>query len=127
MTIIDYPTPEEKKSMWYSHEDLEGFKRVLAQDVSKFSQMVKGATFDSLTKHDLLHSMGLETFLQQDFTKRVLRMRKAHLLRILIEQDRQRTFNTNNVEDIARLSAISSCRSMRRSHAIAVWHMEHSV
>lgn len=126
MTIIGYPTPEEKKYMWYSHEDLEGFKRVLAQDISKCSQMVNGATSDLLTEHDLLHSMGLESFLQQDVTKRIIRMRKAHLQRILFEQDRQRILNTYSVEEIARLSAISSGWSMRRSHAIAVLHMKHS-
>lgn len=52
MTTIDYPTPDEKKAMWYSNEDLETFKRDLHRDVVKCYGILDVTSFDMLSKDD---------------------------------------------------------------------------
>lgn len=54
MTIIDYPTPDEKKAMWYSHEDLDIFKRVVNNDVVKCRGILDVTRFDMLSENDFL-------------------------------------------------------------------------
>ena len=127
MTIVDYPTPDEKKAMWYSNEDLETFKHDLHRDVGKCYKILDVTNFHMLSKDDFLHFIGLESFIAQGLIRQICVMKKVHRCRILIEQARQRNFNVYSFEELARVSAIGSIWSRRRSHAIAVEHMNISV
>eukprot|EP00804_Cyclotella_cryptica_P024146 CCRYP_015576-RA/>CCRYP_015576-RA protein AED:0.46 eAED:0.46 QI:0/-1/0/1/-1/1/1/0/154 len=120
MIVIAYPTLEEKKARWYSTEELSNFKHVLSHDVSKCFGMVDEARLGLLSKDDVMHSIGLESFLAQGLTNYICLMKKVHLHRVLIEQALQTNLNAYSAEELAHASVISSHWSRRRSYAIAV-------
>eukprot|EP00804_Cyclotella_cryptica_P004751 CCRYP_016247-RA/>CCRYP_016247-RA protein AED:0.14 eAED:0.14 QI:0/-1/0/1/-1/1/1/0/157 len=120
LILIDYPSLEDKKSLWYSKEDFDMFKLVLARDISNCSELIEDATSGLLSDDDSLHCIGLESFVSRGMAQHIAHVKKNHLYRILFEQARQRYLNAYNADALARVSTISSRWSRRRSRAIAV-------
>jgi hypothetical protein len=113
---IDYPTLGELGEKWYSRRDKQYFRRVLAHDIVMCSRMLsmKATSGESLSEHEMIQCLGLESMLSFDIALRVYLTRRNHLNQILREPAH------DEVEQLAHVSQLSSQESRTRSHKIAV-------
>ena len=119
MKLVPYLTDDEKTDLWYSNQDESAFKRQLWKDVAKYSAMfVQSRDY----KGKLIYCVGIDHLLSRDTLQKYRENQKAklnHKVMVLGVQELQRRHGMNRPEDLAKISARSSCEAKERAQKVA--------
>ena len=110
MNLVKPLSRDDKRSMCYSHDEYDIFKRKLVRDALK---ILLGEYKDD----DKIRSVGLEKVMAGRLIKET---QVKHVRTILREQELQDMRGVTDVEALSRLSYSSSEWSRRRAHNLAV-------
>jgi hypothetical protein len=121
---VSYPTAEAKQERWYNLEDLCKFRTILAHDIHRCSRMLISKSEQGLgmSEDERDQCVGIEHFLSCDAKQKIVELaavKKRHLYVVLMEQARQKHFHIDCVEELERVSKMSSHRSRQRSFIMA--------
>jgi len=112
-----YIVPQESssKSMFYSREEIDTFKRNLQHDIHQMRRHF--ASGEETSREVLYDCMGLENFASQDVLRRIVTKRRAHVNAVLQEQQRG---TNSSINSIAMVSMIYSRWARQRAEKIAL-------
>ena len=114
-----YIIPQDStKSMFYSQEDIDIFKRNSYRDALQMRRHF--ASGEEISGDVLYDSMGLENFASQDVHQRIVMKRRAHISAVLQEQQRG---TNSSIDSIAMVSMIYSGWARMRAEKIALSYM----
>ncbi|KAL7486744.1 hypothetical protein ACHAW6_012339 [Cyclotella cf. meneghiniana] len=125
LKFMHYPSSMETHARWYNKDDRIRFLEARARDVMKCSRLViaKMEQNGRLSAEDRVQFIGLEQSLKQNIHCIII-LRKNHVRRILLEQQRQHRFNECSEEQLAQISEASSKLSRALARRLAVSSME---
>ena len=113
-----YMIPQDSnKSMFYSEDDIDIFKRNSYRDALQMRRHF--ASGEEISREVLYDCMGLENFASQDVFRRIVTKRRAHVNAVLQEQERG-TNSYININSIAMVSMIYSQWARQRAEKIAL-------
>ena len=111
-----YMIPQDSnKSMFYSEEDIDIFKRNSYRDALQMRRHF--ASGEEISREVLYDCMGLENFASQDVLRRIVTKRRAHVNAVLQEQQRG---TNSSINSIAMVSMIYSRWARQRAEKIAL-------
>ena len=112
-----YIVPQESssKSMFFSREEIDTFKRNLQHDIHQMRRHF--ASGEEISREVLCDCMGLESFASQDVLQRIRMKRRAHVNAVLQEQQRG---TNSSINSIAMVSMIYSRWARQRAEKIAL-------
>ena len=111
-----YMIPQDSnKSMFYSEEDIDIFKRNSYRDALQMRRHF--ASGEEISREVLQDYMGLENFASQDVLRRIVTKRRAHVNAVLQEQQRG---TNSSINSIAMVSMIYSRWARQRAEKIAL-------
>ena len=111
-----YMIPQDSnKSMFYSEEDIDIFKRNSYRDALQMRRHF--ASGEEISREVLHDCMGLENFASQDVLRRIVTKRRAHVNAVLQEQQRG---TNSSINSIAMVSMIYSQWARQRAEKIAL-------
>ncbi|KAL3785616.1 hypothetical protein HJC23_004764 [Cyclotella cryptica] len=128
LKFMHYPSPMETYARWYDKDDSVRFRKVRVRDVMKCSTLViaKKEQNSRLSEEDRVQFIGLEQDVSYNLKQnihRIIKIRKSHVYRVLMEQERQRLFHDCCGEKLAHVSETSSKCSRAFAHRLAVSSM----
>lgn len=125
MALIDQPTQEEKADLFYNRQDNEIFRQVMLCESALCGGLIRMKIMNGelLTGDDMIGCVGLESFVARHVSKDVAQKKRAHILSVLEEYNRQVRVGYYDAEELARISGITSFELKARSHKIALGAM----
>ena len=131
LAIVPKADKDVSNNIWYSSKERSEFRRTLSEDVRRVSSsqaasqaahVAEGAgdvsVVSTLPKVQAYETVGIEVFLNQELTKRVMETKTAHVHSVLVEQSRQRRQGIHDVEKLAHASE-QSAWTQERARIIA--------
>ena len=120
---IKYPSSQEIRALWYTEDEIKAFRRQMLRDAVKCS--IKMADCFSNAPQNLASQdyVGLEHLISRDVGERYQSLkvaRREHAGIVLAEQKSQRRQRRNSIEDLARVSGMSSYWSRERSRKVGI-------
>ena len=106
---------ESYKSMFYSQEDIDIFKRNSYRDALQMRRHF--ASGEEISREVLYDCMGLENLVSQEVLQRIRLKRRAHVNAVLREQQRG---TNSSINSIAMVSMIHSRWARQRAEKIAL-------
>ena len=111
-----YMIPQDSnKSMFYSEDDIDIFKRNSYRDALQMRRHF--ASREEISREVLYDCMGLENFASQEVLQRIRMKRRAHVNAVLREQQRG---TNSSINSIAMVSMIHSRWARQRAEKIAL-------
>jgi hypothetical protein len=122
LCFIPRSTPKQNAKKWYSSQERDQFKRMLAYNIAQCSAMLSLRTRCSKppSEDEMIQCLGIESMLTRGIAEHVMQTKRNHWNKILHEQARQRHYNSYDQVALACLSYTSSQESRVRSYKIAV-------
>ena len=122
---IRYPSAREIRARWYTEDEQKTFRRKMLRDAVKSSLRMEDCFSNAPQDLAFQDYVGLDHLISRDVGERYQALkaaRKEHAKIVLAEQKAQRLQGKNSVEDLARVSGMSSYWSRERAHKVmASW------
>lgn len=105
---------DKDESKCYSRDERQHFRQVLLQDIRRMQDLLHSTPPDMVTQDDLVHAIGIETFLSPDLAQHILRKKHAHVAAVLSAQN-----SGYNNEQLSLVSQRSSSWARERAQKLA--------